>query len=89
MFNKRKSSFKTLLIITAIAFLSFNDLGIFISNFAAKGDDGSQVDFKEGEKMTILRENERDFFCGKGFKEIRSSKGCSIDKRKKIQIPIR
>lgn len=82
MFNKRKSSFKTLLIITAIAFLSFNDLGIFISNFAAKGDDGSQVDFKEGEKTTILRENERDFFVEKDLKKYEVPKDVVLIKGK-------
>lgn len=56
MFNKRKSSFKTLLIITAVAFLSFNDIETFISNFTAKGDGESQVDFKEGEIVSILKE---------------------------------
>ncbi len=82
MFKKRKSSLKTLVIITAITFLTFRDTGILVANFTAKGDDGSQVSFKEGETVTILREKDRDFFVEKDFKKYQVPKDIVLLKEK-------
>lgn len=65
MFKKRKSTLSTIAVIGLLGILSFKDTGIFVKDFVAIKDDGSEISFKTEEIVNISRESDREYLIVK------------------------
>ena len=70
---KRKSTLSTIAVIGLLGILSFKDTGIFVKDFVAIKDDGSEISFKTEEIVNISRESDREYLIVKENQKISSS----------------
>ena len=70
--------------ISLIGTVGFKDTGVFINDFVASGEDGSEVAFKTEEFVNILRENERYYFVEKDYKKYQIPKDIVLRTEKNL-----
>ena len=88
LFRRRKSALATIVVLGLIGILSFKDTGIFIEEFVAVGEDGSEVTFKAGESANILKEREREFTVEKGHEKYKIKRDVLLRTEKNSNIYI-
>ena len=78
----------TIVILSLIGILSFKDTGIFIEEFVAAKEDGSEMTFKSGESVDILKEKERDFTVRKDGQQYEVKRDVLLRTGKNLSIYI-